>query len=98
MVVEVGFFGGSFTGIPMDEQKGYLKIIEHYILSGSVNGIRLSTRPDYINGEILEMLANYNVTTIELGAQSFDDGVLKRSRRGHTALQIEQAAAMILER
>ncbi len=94
-VVEVGFFGGSFTGIPIDQQSMYLKIVEPYIKSGEIQGIRLSTRPDYINDEILQMLKNHNVTTIELGAQSFDDEVLKQTRRGHTAKQIAAAAVAI---
>jgi len=96
-IVEIGYFGGSFTGIPMDEQQNYLKIVQPYFDSGKVQGIRLSTRPDYINKEILTMLKSYHVTTIELGAQSFHDDVLKKTRRGHTAIQIEQAAKMILE-
>jgi len=94
-VVEVGFFGGSFTGIPIDQQRMYLNIVDPYIKSGEIQGIRLSTRPDYINEEILQMLKNHNVTTIELGAQSFDDEVLKQTRRGHTAKQIEEASEAI---
>ena len=94
-VVEVGFFGGSFTGIPIDQQSMYLKIVEPYISSGEIQGIRLSTRPDYINDEILQMLKEHNVTTVELGAQSFNDEVLKQTRRGHTAKQIEEAAVAI---
>ncbi len=94
-VVEVGFFGGSFTGIPITQQRAYLKIVRPYIKAGSINSIRLSTRPDYINDEILTMLKKYNVTTIELGAQSFNDDVLKRTRRGHTATQIDTASQLI---
>ena len=95
--VEVGFFGGNFTGIPIDEQKYYLEIVKPYINSGVIEGIRLSTRPDYINEDILRILKKNNVTTIELGAQSFDDDVLHKSSRGHTAAQIEIASKMILE-
>jgi len=94
-VVEVGFFGGSFTGLPIDMQRMYLKIIEPYIKSKKIQGIRLSTRPDYISKEILEMLKDCFVTTIELGAQSFSDDVLKKTRRGHTAQQIEDASLLI---
>ena len=97
-VVEVGFFGGSFTGIPVVEQRNYLKISKLYIQYSMIQGIRLSTRPDYINDEILEMLASNNVTTIELGAQSFHDEVLKKTRRGHTAAQIEKASAAIINK
>ena len=94
-VVEVGFFGGSFTGIPIDQQRMFLNIVDPYIKSGDIQGIRLSTRPDYINDEILQMLKDSHVTTIELGAQSFDDEVLKKTRRGHTVQQIEEASIAI---
>ncbi len=94
--VEVGFFGGSFTGIPIEEQKKFLILIQPYIRLELIQGIRLSTRPDYISEDILNMLSKYNVTTIELGAQSFDDVVLKKTRRGHVSSQIEKASQAIL--
>jgi len=95
--VEIGFFGGSFTGIPIEEQKQYLGIVQPFIDSGEINGIRLSTRPDYINKEILDVLKKHRVTTIELGAQSMDDEVLEKSYRGHTSKQTELASEMILD-
>ena len=57
-------------------------------------GIRISTRPDYINDEILELLKSYKVTTIELGAQSMDDGVLKVNHRGHTGQDVVNASML----
>ncbi len=93
--VEVGFFGGSFTGISVEEQKRYLKYVQPYIRLEQIQSVRLSTRPDYITKDILKMLKNYNVTTIELGAQSFDDEVLKKTRRGHSSKHIIEAAALI---
>lgn len=93
--VEVGFFGGSFTGINIDEQRKYLETVQPFLQNGQVQSIRLSTRPEYISNEILDVLKEMNVGTIELGAQSFDDGVLKNSIRGHSSAQIEKAAAMI---
>ncbi len=95
--VEIGFFGGNFTGIPVGEQKAYLESVQQYIQSGRVQGIRLSTRPDYIIKEILDFLKRYKVTSIELGAQSLDDEVLKLAGRGHTAAQVQEAAKMIKE-
>lgn len=95
--VEIGFFGGSFTGLPLREQERFLKLANPYLEKGVVNGIRLSTRPDYINREVLNLLKKYGVTTIELGAQSFDDGVLLQSHRGHTAKQTIESSKMILE-
>ncbi len=58
-------------------------------------GIRLSTRPDYINDEVLLLLKKYNVTTIELGAQSMNDEVLKANKRGHNALDVVKASKLI---
>lgn len=94
--VEIGFFGGNFTGIPIEKQEGYLSIAQPFLCDGSVQGIRLSTRPDYISDDILSLLKKYNVTTIELGAQSMDDEVLKASGRGHTVSDTEKAAKAIM--
>jgi len=93
--VRVGFFGGSFTGMPIAEQNRYLDVVQPYIEKGSISEIQLSTRPDYINEEILKNLQTHHVTTIELGAQSLDDEVLRLAGRGHTAAEVEQASALI---
>lgn len=95
--VLVAFFGGTFTGIPMEEQEQYLQIVQPYIKSGAVKGIRISTRPDYINQENLDLLKRYNVTHIELGAQSLDDEVLLQSHRGHTYNDVAKASDLILK-
>lgn len=94
-VVEVAFFGGSFTGIPTEEQNALMERVKPYIESGRVSGIRLSTRPDYITPQILENLKKYHVTTIELGVQSMSDEVLRLSNRGHTRRDAETAARLI---
>jgi len=94
---EIGFFGGSFTGLPIVEQEMFLKIVQPYLESGDIKGIRLSTRPDYINENILEILKQFHVSTIELGAQSIDDEVLRLSGRGHTFKDIDRASRLINE-
>ena len=93
--VEAAFFGGSFTGIPIEEQSSLLAAANEYIKNGLIDGIRLSTRPDYIDKEILDNLLKCGVTTIELGVQSMDNEVLKRSNRGHTREDVVKAAEMI---
>ena len=85
--VEVAFFGGSFTGLPIDEQSRLLKSAVKYKEGGRILRIRLSTRPDYIDSAIIDNLKAHMVDAVELGAQSFDDGVLIASGRGHTATQ-----------
>lgn len=92
---EIGFFGGNFTGIPRQEQIAYLASVQTYIEKGQVSGIRISTRPDYIDQESLQILRKFHVRAIELGAQSFDEQVLLLAGRGHTVRQVHEASAMI---
>ncbi len=95
--VEIGFFGGNFTGIPIEGQKAYLESVQPYLASGRAAGIRISTRPDYISQDILTLLKQYHVTAIELGAQSLDDEVLKITGRGHSVAQVRDASRLIKE-
>lgn len=92
---EIAFFGGSFTAIDREYMTELLDAAYPYVKNGQVNGIRISTRPDCIDGEILELLKKYRVTSIELGAQSMDDNVLEANRRGHTSGDVENASALI---
>ena len=93
--IEIAFFGGSFTGIEVEKQEKYLSIANEYIKNKKVDAIRLSTRPDYINKEILKMLKKYGVKTIELGVQSTNDFILQRCRRGHTFEDVKRASKLI---
>ncbi|MGN0709444.1 MAG: elongator complex protein 3 [Anaerovoracaceae bacterium] len=93
--IEAAFYGGSFTGIPFDEQTAFLKVAKEYMDSGKIGGIHLSTRPDYIDEKILENLKRYGVKTIELGVQSFDDHVLRLSGRGHDSACVYKACDLI---
>ncbi len=93
--VEVAFFGGSFTGIEEEIQNELLEAANEYIKQGKVDNIRISTRPDYINKEILKRLKKYNVKTIELGVQSANDYILKKANRGHTFEDVKKASKLI---
>lgn len=93
--IEVAFFGGSFTCLELENQNKYLELVQPYINCGQIQSIRLSTRPDYINQNILDFLKTKHVETIELGVQSMDDTVLKRSGRGHTAQHVINASELI---
>lgn len=95
--IEIGFFGGNFTGISCEDQQHYLELAQPFLLSKRVQSIRISTRPDYIDLERLNLLKRYGVETIELGAQSMDDEILLNSGRGHLSEDVEVAAKLILE-
>lgn len=94
-VVEIGFFGGSFTGINKTLQRELLSVAKKYVDAGTVSAIRISTRPDYIDEDVLMMLKSYGVQTIELGAQSMEDDVLLKNHRGHTSKDTVLAAHLI---
>ena len=94
---EIAFFGGSFTAIDREYMTELLSAAFPFVKSGEFSGIRLSTRPDAVNNEILDILESYGVTSVELGAQSMDDDVLMLNERGHTADDVEKASKLIKE-
>ncbi|AUN15337.1 radical SAM protein [[Clostridium] sordellii] len=93
--VEVAFFGGSFTAIDIDIQRNLLSVAKEYVDKNIIDDIRMSTRPDCINDEILTMLKEYKVSIIELGVQSLDDKVLIDSVRGHSDKDVFESAKLI---
>lgn len=94
---EIAFFGGSFTAINRNYMLRLLKAAYQFVENGQVAGIRISTRPDAINDEILTLLKQYGVTSIELGAQSLNDNVLLLNNRGHNASDVVYASKLIKE-
>ena len=93
---EIAFFGGSFTAIDREYMISLLEEADRYITcENGFCGIRISTRPDCIDEEILMLLKKYHVTAIELGAQSMNDRVLEMNMRGHTSEDVRRSAAMI---
>ena len=92
---EIAFFGGSFTAIDRDYMVELLETAHSFVAQGRAMGIRISTRPDCISEEILDILKQYGVTSIELGAQSMQDHVLKLNLRGHTQQDVEKASMLI---
>ncbi|MEW6334651.1 MAG: radical SAM protein [Thermodesulfobacteriota bacterium] len=95
---QIAFYGGTFTGMPRQEQRRLLGLAAPFLHEGVVDGVRISTRPDEIDGAGLDLVRGLGVTTVEVGAQSLDDHVLRLSRRGHTAADTHRAFALLKER
>ena len=93
--IEIAFFGGSFTAIEEERQEELLQVASEFVKSGQVSSIRVSTRPDAIDKNILKRLKKYKVKTIELGVQSSNNYILKRINRGHTFEDVKRAAKLI---
>ena len=95
--VQLAFFGGSFTAIAHGEMLELLTAAKKHVDSGFLSGgVRVSTRPDCVDDEVLSLLKAYGVRAVELGAQSMDDRVLALNRRGHTAQDVVNASRLIL--
>lgn len=93
--IEVAFYGGSFTAIDEKIQNELLEAANEYVEQGKVKSIRISTRPDYINKDILKRLKKYHVKTIELGVQSANNYILAKCQRGHTYEDVKKASRLI---
>lgn len=92
---EIAFFGGSFTAVEEAYQNELLEAVQEFLGKDKFQGIRISTRPDCIDAEILTRLKSYHVRAIELGSQSMDDRVLEWNHRGHSAEAVKNAAEQI---
>jgi histone acetyltransferase (RNA polymerase elongator complex component) len=96
--VQIAFFGGNFLGLKTEEIKSLLDSAAEFVRDGQVDGIRFSTRPDTISERSLDILKDYQVSTVELGVQSMDDQVLARAGRGHCASDTVRAVEHLKER
>lgn len=92
---EVAFYGGTFTRLPVGRMKKMLEAVAPFVRKGLFKSIRVSTRPDSLQEEQLHLMRELGVATVELGTQSMDDGVLKLSRRGHTARDTVEAVHLL---
>lgn len=96
-IIEVSFFGGTFTAIDINKQNELLSVAKKYKDLKKIDYIHLSTRPDYIDKNILQNLKRFSVDIIELGVQSLNDDVLLKSGRGHNAEDVVKASNLIKE-
>ncbi|MBA4396381.1 MAG: radical SAM protein [Syntrophus sp. (in: bacteria)] len=93
--VQIAFYGGNFTGMVKQEQIRLLGYAKPFLEAGSVSAVRISTRPDCIDRERLDLLKRHGVKIVEIGAQSLVDAVLRRTERGHTAGDVAAAVQLL---
>lgn len=96
--IQIAFYGGNFTGMDRATQERFLGYTAPFVEDGRVDSLRISTRPDAIDEEGLDLLQAHHVRAVEIGVQSMDDGVLRLARRGHTAADVTRAVGMLRER
>jgi histone acetyltransferase (RNA polymerase elongator complex component) len=96
--IQIAFYGSNFTGMEKDYQAELLGYAYKFIAAGHVHDVRVSTRPDSIDIECLDRLEQFSVTTVEIGAQSLVDEVLKLSKRGHSSTDVKNAMETLKNR
>jgi len=92
---EVAFYGGTFTGLPVERMQQLLRAVHPYMEKGLIRSIRVSTRPDFIDEERVGILKMFRVAAVELGVQSMNDRVLNLARRGHSANDVTEAVRLL---
>ena len=92
---EAAFYGGTFTGLPIERQKFLLSLLHPWIKDELIHAIRVSTHSLFIDSERLELLRENHVKTVELGVQSTDPEVLKLAGRDTPNNLLSKSAAMI---
>jgi histone acetyltransferase (RNA polymerase elongator complex component) len=95
---EIAFYGGTFTALPNTTMRKILDVVRPFLKDGTIQSIRLSTRPDALGKDKLHILESYGVSTVELGVQSMDDNVLLLSQRGHSSSDTVTAFTVLKER
>ncbi len=93
--VQIAFYGGNFLGLKKTLLKSLLSEAKKLTVEKKIDSIRFSTRPDTISEQLLDICKDYPVRTIEIGAQSMDDEVLLKSRRGHSSFATEKAVELV---
>jgi len=92
---EIAFYGGTFASLPEPKIRELLGAVSPYLQEGVFHSVRVSTRPDSLDEQKAALLRGLGVSTVELGAQSLDDEVLRRTRRGHSAEDTERTADLL---
>lgn len=101
---EIAFYGGTFTALPRGVQESFFEAGRSAVSSagegrrgidGKFEGFRISTRPDFIDIEALSFLKANAVKTIEIGVESFDDGVLQKAGRGYSAASAAYSCGLV---
>lgn len=94
---ELGFFGGTFTGMTPALQGRFLEAAARFRGPGGLGHVRVSTRPDRVDRQVLARLRDGGVDMVELGVQTFHSAVLERSGRGYDGDLAAAACDMVRE-
>lgn len=92
---EVGLFGGNIFGIKPDKLRQLFSHFDEY--RDRITNYRISTKPVPLKGEIIEILKANRVTVIELGIPTFNDKILSKLNRQHSAEDLAMTYKALIE-
>jgi histone acetyltransferase (RNA polymerase elongator complex component) len=87
--VEVGLYGGNIFGIPPEVLRHLFSLFSGY--RNIITNFTISTKPVPLDDEVMFILKQNQVTTIELGIPSFNDTILEVLNRKHTKKDLRKA-------
>ena len=87
---QVAFYGGTFTAMEQGQREKLLRAVAE--VCDTRTTFRISTHPLYVSDAILNWCKGWNIRTIELGIQDFNDEVLAKSCRGYSGREALEAA------
>jgi histone acetyltransferase (RNA polymerase elongator complex component) len=80
---EVGLFGGNIFGIKPDQLRQFFAHFDEY--RDRIANFRISTKPVPLDSEIIDILKANKATVIELGIPTFNNSILSKLNRRHSA-------------
>jgi histone acetyltransferase (RNA polymerase elongator complex component) len=84
---EVGLYGGNIFGLKPEAVKRLFSYFDSY--TSVITNFRISTKPVPLDYEVITILKENRVTTIELGIPTFNDQILQFLNRRHTAADLK---------
>ncbi len=92
---ELAFYGGTFTAQAQADLEACLRAAGGFLREGLVSSWRCSTRPDALSPDLLARMRDEGCGLVELGIQSYDEGVLSASGRGYGARLARDAQILV---
>lgn len=90
---EVGLYGGNIFNIKPEALRRLFSYFDSH--RAVIKNFRISTKPVPLDDEVIAILIENRVTTVELGIPSFNDQILELLNRKHTVADLNKAFKLL---
>ena len=90
---EIGLFGGNIFGLKPFQLRELFRRFDKY--ENKISNFRISTKPNPLDAETINILKENRVTVIELGCPTFNNTILTNLGRNHTSDDVIKAHAIL---